>query len=117
MIVNGNVYLNNAQKFSKEVNQLEIKTNPEIQISEKEDGIYLSMNMDEKILKMKNQLLTTELLGKALIPNAGYETPDGLPITIETDYLGIKRDKKNPTAGPFEKPEKGKITLKVWKKK
>jgi hypothetical protein len=117
MIVNGNVYLNGARKFLKEANQLEIKTNPEIQIVEKEDGIYLVMNMDEKILKMKNQLVTTELLGKALIPNAGYETPDGLPITIETDYLGIKRERKNPTAGPFEKPGEGKIELKVWPKK
>ncbi len=116
MFVNGNVYLNGARKFSKEENQLEIKTNPNIQIDEKADGIYLKMNFDEKILKMKNQYVTTQLLGKALIPNAGYENPDGSPLSIDTDYLGKKRDKQNPTAGPFENPGTGKISLKVWRK-
>jgi hypothetical protein len=116
MFVNGNVYLNGAGKFSKEKNKLEIKMNPEINITQKKDGIYLSMNLDSKILKMKNQMITTELLGKALIPNAGYETPDGLPVTIDTDYFGNKRNNQNPTAGPFENPGEGKIILKVWGK-
>jgi hypothetical protein len=74
------------------------------------------MKFDEKILKMKNQLVTTQLLGKALIPNAGYETPDGAPLTIEFDFFGKKRNNQNPTAGPFENPGFGKISLKVWKK-
>ncbi len=116
MFVNGNVYLNGARKFSKEENKLEIKTNPNIQIEEKTDGVYLKMKFDEKILKMKNQLVSTQLLGKALIPNAAYENPDGSPITIETDYSGNKRDKQNPTAGPFENPGKKKIIMKVWEK-
>jgi hypothetical protein len=116
MFVDGNVYLNGARKFSKEKNQLGIKINPEIQIIEKGDGYYLEMRIDEKILKMKNQLVTTGLLGKALIPNVGFESPDGLPITIDTDYLGINRNGKSPTAGPFEKPGEGKIELKVWPK-
>jgi hypothetical protein len=74
------------------------------------------MNFDEKILKMKNQYVTTQLLGKALIPNAGYENPDGSPLSIDTDYLGKKRDKQNPTAGPFENPGTGNISIKVWRK-
>lgn len=116
MFVNGNVYLNDALKFSKEKNQLEIKSNPEIKVEEKSNGVYLQMKFDEKILKMKNQLVTTQLLGKALIPNAGYETPDGAPLTIEFDFFGKKRNNQNPTAGPFENPGFGKISLKVWKK-
>lgn len=116
MFVNGNVYLNDARKYSKEQNQLEIKTNPNIQIEEKADGIYLKMNLDEKIIAMKNQLVDTKLLGKALIPNAAYENPDGSPITIDTDFLGKKRNKQNPTAGPFENPETGEIILKICRK-
>ncbi len=116
MSVNGNLYLNGSRKFSKEENQLEINSNPEIGIEEKADGIYLKMNFDEKILKMKNLFVTTQLLGKALIPNAGYENPDGSPLSIDIDYLGKKRDKQNPTAGPFENPGTGKINLKVWEK-
>jgi len=116
MFVNGNVYLNSARKFSKEENQLEIKSNPEIMIEEKADGIYLKMDFDEKILKMRNNLVTTQLLGKALVSKAAYENPDGTPISIDTDYSGKKRDKQNPTAGPFENPGTGKISLKVWGK-
>ncbi|HRX11348.1 MAG TPA: right-handed parallel beta-helix repeat-containing protein [Draconibacterium sp.] len=116
MFVNGNVYLNSARKFPKEENQLEIKSNPEIMIEEKADGIYLKMDFDEKILKMRNNLVTTQLLGKALVSKAAYENPDGTPISIDTDYSGKKRDKQNPTAGPFENPGTGKISLKVWGK-
>jgi hypothetical protein len=116
VFVNGNVYLNSARKYSKEKKQLEIKANPNIQIEEKTDGIYLKMNFDEKILKMKNQFVTSQLLGKALIPNAGYENPNGLTLSIDTDYLGKKKDKQNPTSGPFENPGTGKISLKVWEK-
>lgn len=116
MFVNGNVYLNGARKYSKEKNQLEIKTNPNIQVDEKADGTYLKMNFDEQILTMKNQLVDTKLLGKALIPNAAYENPEGSPITIDTDYSGKKRNKQNPTAGPFENPGTGEISLKVWRK-
>lgn len=116
MFVNGNVYLNDARKYSKEKNQLEIKTDPTIQLEEKADGTYLKINFDEKIIAMKNQLVDTKLLGKALIPNAAYENPDGSPITIDTDFLGKKRNKQNPTAGPFENPGTGEIILKIWRK-
>jgi hypothetical protein len=114
MFVDGNVYLNGALKFSKEKNLLEIKTNPEIQIEEKENGIFLTLNLDEKILKMQNQLITTEILGKAIIPNAAFENRDGSPLKIDSDFFGKKRNPKNPTAGPFEKPQKGKLIIKVW---
>ena len=114
IFVNGNVYLKNAKKFSKESTQLEIKINPEINIIENGNGIFLEMNFDGKITEMKNQLVTTELLGKAKIPNVGFENRDGSPYTIDTDFLGNQRDKKNPTAGPFENPGKGKISIKVW---
>lgn len=116
MFVNGNIYLNGAAKFNDETNQLKLDYNPEIQLQEKEDGIYLSMNLDKSIFKMKNEMVTTELLGKAKIPNQGYENPDGSAITIDTDYFGNIRNKKSPTVGPFEKPENEKIVLKVWQK-
>ena len=114
MFVDGNVYLNGALKFSKEKNLLEIKTNPEIQIEEKENGIFLTLNLDEKILKMQNQMITTEILGKAVIPDAAFENRDGSPLKIDSDFFGKKRNPKNPTAGPFEKPQKGKLIIKVW---
>lgn len=113
MFVDGNVYMNGAQKFKKEKNQLEIKSNPEIQIEEKEDGIYLSMNFGKAIFKMKNRIITNELLGKAKIPNQRYENPDGSNFAINLDYFGNPRNKKNPSVGPFEKPGTGELKIRV----
>jgi alpha-N-arabinofuranosidase len=58
-------------------------------------------------------MVTTELLGRAIIPNAAYEEPDGAPICINTDYLGKSRNETNPTPGPFENPGQGSLKLKV----
>ena len=115
MFVDRNVYLNGANPYQKEVNLLKLDYNPDIQIDEKGDGIYLTMNLDKSISKMKNQLVSTELLGSVMIPKQQYENPDGSAIIINTDYFGNKRDKRNPTPGPFENPVTGKLfTQKVW---
>jgi alpha-N-arabinofuranosidase len=48
------------------------------------------------------------------MPNAAYENPDGTSLKIDIDYFGKKRNEANPSAGPFENPGEGKLTLKVW---
>lgn len=116
MFVDGNVYLNGAKLFANESNSIAIDYNPNIQIEKKEDGIYLSMNFDKTIFKIKNKTVTTELLGKAEIPNLSYENPDGTPFIIDVDYFGNARNKRNPSSGPFEKPGIGDVKLKVWEK-
>jgi hypothetical protein len=63
--------------------------------------------------KMKLKTITTEILGKAIIPDQGFENRDGTPLVIDTDFYGNKRNLKNPTAGPFEKPVESKIELKI----
>jgi hypothetical protein len=61
-----------------------------------------------------HQLVTGAQLGKAAIPDLGYEQPDGSPIAIDTDYAGKSRNGSNPTPGPFERPGQGKLSIKVW---
>ena len=58
------------------------------------------------------KLVTTDLLGKAVIPNLPFENADGSPIRLNTDYFGKKRDEANPFPGPFELPGGGKQCLK-----
>jgi len=116
MFVNGNVYLNDARKFEQEKNFLELNINPNIQIEEKEDGIYLSMNIDKSVTRMKNELVSTELLGEAIIPKQKFENPDGTEITIDTDYSGKKRNTGKPSPGPFRFESKKPILIKVWPK-
>ena len=57
------------------------------------------------------KIVTTRLLGQAIIPNAAYEQPDGAPIRINTDYFGKPRNEANPSAGPFENPGMDAIKL------
>ncbi len=116
MFVDGNVYMNGARKFINENNKMELDYNPNIQIEEKEDGTYLSMNLEKAIFKMKNRTITTEFLGKVKTPNLSYENPDGTSIVIDKDFLAKTRNSKNPSVGPFENPGAGEVELKVWEK-
>ena len=57
--------------------------------------------------------MTTELLGKTKISGLAFNNPDGLPLKIDTDYFGKRRNEVNPSAGPFENPGDDKLMLKV----
>ena len=116
MLVNGNVYLNGARKFEQEKNLLELNMNPNIQIEEKEDGIYLSMDIAKSVTTMKNELVSTALLGEAIIPNQRFENPDGTEIKIDIDYSGKNRNTGNPSPGPFRLDRNKTVFIKVWPK-
>jgi predicted GH43/DUF377 family glycosyl hydrolase len=109
----GNVYLNGASTFENETNPLELVEDPKVQIEETDAGIFLSINMDKKVSKMKNQMVTSELLGRATISGQGYVNPDDSPIAIDTDFLGNKRSHANPVPGPFEVSGSGIQKIKI----
>ncbi|MCH8118750.1 MAG: right-handed parallel beta-helix repeat-containing protein [Planctomycetes bacterium] len=111
----GNVYYNGAKPYFKETNYLEkAEFNPEIKVVEEGDSVFLHITLDDSFHALDNPLVTTSLLGRAKMANAAYENPDGTPLKIDTDYFGKKRSEANPSAGPFENPGEGKLTLKVW---
>ena len=62
----------------------------------------------------RNKLITTEMLGKANVPDMKYEQSDGSPIENDTDYFGNARNKENPTPGPFEGLGAEKQLIKIW---
>ncbi|MCH7556530.1 MAG: right-handed parallel beta-helix repeat-containing protein [Planctomycetes bacterium] len=111
----GNVYYNGAKPYFKETNYLEkAEFNPEVKVVEEGDSVFLHITLDDSFHALDNPLVTTALLGRAKMANAAYENPDGTPLKINTDYFGKKRSEANPSAGPFENPGEGKLTLKVW---
>ena len=78
-------------------------------------GVYLEIKVDPAwSTERTRQLVTTKLLGVAVIPNLPFEQPDGQPISISTDYFGKSRSASDPAPGPFENPGKGEVKLKVW---
>jgi hypothetical protein len=76
---------------------------------------WISMKHDPAwSTEQKRKMVTTKLLGRAVIPNETFEQPDGSRIRVNTDDLGRSRNKSNPTPGPFENPGQEEIKLKVW---
>jgi len=113
--IEGNVYYDGAKPYLKETNCLEkAEFDPEVKLVEEDDSVFLHITLDDSWHALDNPLVTTALLGRAKMPNAAYENPNGMPLKIDTDYFGKKRSEANPSAGPFENPGEGKLTLKVW---
>jgi len=88
-----------------------------VTLTQRSDGWYLTIREDKAWRDgAKCQLVTTELLGRAKVPDCAFENPDGSPLRITTDYLGYKRSNERPFPGPFEKVAAGQMELKVWPK-
>ena len=115
----GNVYVNGAKPSKHDHDVLVDKDfDPGIKLQDKSDGWWLEMAVDPVwISKQKRDIITTELLGKANIPDAPFEKPDGTPYRLDTDYFGKKGNTANPAPGPFEFTDKKAISVKVWPKK
>ena len=111
----GNVFLQGAKPSKHENDPLvNAEFDPIVKLVKKADGLYLEIQFDQAwAAQRRRKLVTTDLLGKAAIPNLPYEQPDGTPIRVNTDYFGKPRDETNPTPGPFENPGQGDLKLKV----
>ena len=114
--MDGNVFLRGSKPCRQEPAPLvKPEFDPGIKLVEKKGGWYLEFNFDTALAEPRpRKLVTTALLGKAAIPKAAYEQPDGAPLAITTDYFGNRRDPSSPTPGPFEGPTAGPRSLRVW---
>ena len=87
-----------------------------IELEVKPNGVWIGLSPDTTEDGETRSIVTTELLGKAKIPNATFEQPDGSPYRLDTDYFGKQRDPKDPAPGPFGNCDVGRGTFKVWPK-
>jgi len=112
----GNVFLKGARPSKHEQAPLvQPEFDPGVRLVEKPDGVYLEIALDKTWAEgPPRPLVTSRLLGKALVPGLPYEQPDGTPYRIGADFFGKKRDAGRPFPGPFELPRGGKQVLKVW---
>ncbi|MBN1489435.1 MAG: carbohydrate-binding protein [Phycisphaerae bacterium] len=112
----GNVFLKGAAPCKEEPSPLVLpEFDPDLRLVEEKGGVYLHLTLDRKWSETQSRsLVTTELLGKANIPALPYERPDGSPYRIDTDYFGKPRNAANPSPGPVEPADDGKLALKVW---
>lgn len=112
----GNVFTQGAQAAKADKTALVDSTfNMNVQLEERKDGWYLLMDVPDTWTKgIKRKAVTSELLGKAIIPQQDFTNPDDSPIKIDTDFLGNKRKQSNPYPGPFEIKKAGRQEFKVW---
>ncbi len=114
VFMEGNVFFQGAKPSKHEkAPTVKPQIDPPLKLVEKADGFYLEFPLDKDwIAGPARRLVTSELLGKATIPNLPYERPDGTPLRIDTDYFGHPRSATDPLPGPFESSGQGE--LKVW---
>ena len=112
----GNVFLDGAQPSASEESPVlrpELRSGPR---ADREGGRHLPGDHARAAWAegAPRPLVTTELLGRAKVPDLPYVQPDGSPYRLDTDYVGRRRNADNPFPGPFERPEGGRQLLKVW---
>jgi alpha-N-arabinofuranosidase len=112
----GNVFLKGAQPSKHEQDPMvQPEFDPGIKLLEDKNDVRLHVTLDKAWAeKQSHPLVTTELLGRAKIPDLPYEQRDGSAYRIDTDYFGGKRNTANPFPGPFELPAGGSRVLKLW---
>ena len=115
----GNVYLAGAKPSTHDRGAVVADDfKPSVKLDEKPDGWWLEMTIDPSwVSKQKRAVVTTKSLGRAKIPNAPFEQPDGTAYRLNTDYFGKKRNETNPWPGPFEFANSKTVRMKVWPKK
>jgi len=102
----GNVYLNGAKAWKKEVNgYVDDRKHPELKIElvEKDGQYYLDTNIYDYIKDFYPRMINTEILGKAFEPEQYFENPDATPIRFDSDYFGNHRG-IHVIPGPFAEP-------------
>ena len=98
----GNVYFNqDSTKVEKSINTLFTDYNPNIKLIEKGTDIYLQFYPNQALEDHQVKLISTETLGKAKVPKAAFENPDGSAMIFDTDYFGKKSSIEARISGPF----------------
>jgi hypothetical protein len=111
----GNVYALGARASRwdpAEMTQVNADIHPHL--TQTPEGWFLSLGGDLSAMPpVTRNLVTTDLLERAVIPDVAYEDFDGTPLSVDTDYFGAPRG-TNPTPGPIESATSEPI--KVWPK-
>lgn len=96
----GNVYFNGAKPMSRE--EAFVVEDHKITVSLEKEGerFFLKTDLYRYMPEVRNQVITTDLLGMAFEPEQKFENPDGSSLVVDRDYHG-KKWGEYPGAGPF----------------
>jgi hypothetical protein len=110
----GNIYLAGAQPgVAERDSALTLDADPGVRLTEERGHWYLHLYRDPAWDRAPTRHVTSDLLGRARVPDLPYVNPDDSPLVLDRDWYGRRRGPR-PTPGPFEKPGRGQIRLRVW---
>jgi alpha-N-arabinofuranosidase len=110
----GNVFLKGARPSRHEQSpQVRPDFDPALKLRE-ENGKWLLELDSNRGGETAGPQVTSELLGKAVIPGQAFVQPDGSPYRLDRDYLGVAHGKPQPRPGPVEAPAGGPSAVQVW---
>ena len=109
--IDGNAYFEGANAWKKEKNAFKDNSGKAYaEVVERDGGYFLDTNIYDILGDFKNDMISTESLGKAFEPQQKYENPDGTPIIFNNDILGNHRG-TDVIPGPFASKENAKERL------
>ncbi|MER2063404.1 MAG: hypothetical protein ABS873_02020, partial [Alkalibacterium sp.] len=111
--INQNAYLNGANPFDREEDNLVAAHDPEIKIVEEGNEVYLELNLPDDFEDVKGDVHSTHTLERVRLTDVDYENPDGSAVVLNTDLLGNKKDGPS-VLGPLQDLKSGKNRIKVW---
>ncbi|WP_440898038.1 right-handed parallel beta-helix repeat-containing protein [Amphibacillus sp. Q70] len=112
--INRNAYLNGAEAYeSEEDNWIDAKFDPQFEIVDQGDEVFLSCDLPASFDDMFGQVQSTVSLTRVRIADAEFENPDGSNLVIDKDLLDEKRAEES-TVGPISTLKKGKNYIKIW---
>lgn len=110
--IDNNVYLQGAVGFTREEHSWVGTSGESVRLTVEEDGIYLEAELGGGAFCLPTGYITTKVLGRPRITEAGYENPDGTPVVISRDMLGRERPTA-PVPGPLQDLKQGKTRIRI----
>ncbi len=108
----GNAYLAGAKGCRHDKNcVVNAEAKPKFELVEKDGKTYLETDVYDYVGGMKDEIINSDILGKAFQPEQRFENRDGSAILFDEDYFGDKRG-TSCLPGPFVSKESLKKA--VW---
>jgi hypothetical protein len=115
LLTGGNVFYRGAKPYVQEIEPLvRSEQDPKVRLANERGRFVLHCAFGSQLGQAYTVRVTTDRLGKAEVPGLPYECAHGSPLVVDRDYVGRKRNRTHPTAGPFEKPGASPLALKEW---
>lgn len=111
--ISDNAYLNGANPFDREENNLVTDMNPDFNLIEEGDEVYVEINLPENFEDIKGGIHSTSTLERVRITDVEFDKSDGSELVLDTDLLGNVKEGKT-VLGPLSNLKAGKNRIKVW---